>query len=384
MKTSSHKSVLNNDLPKIKNLYVYPTYAVFIPQRESYIRSQDSLAKANLARLLKKEIEQDNNTGQRKETPVLSKKATRRLINSVNWLVASAKNKTVFDKTTGKNFTFKVNFITLTLPANSKELTDHFFKTVLLHNFINTCRSKYGLVNFVWKVEAQENGNIHAHFTTDTFIHWRELRNVWNRILKKNGLLEDYTDKHSKMSFEDYTRAYQKKRKTSLAVLQKSFNYGVATSWQDPNTTDVHAVHKVSDISAYLAKYMSKSDSARRRIKGRVWSSSYSLSSNNKLVIEVFPQGDEDIIAPLHDQRIKWKPIEIQDNNSGRSKYVGDIFFFKQTDWGLVLKGRLLELYNDFRYKIRAGVTEQPNLLTVFESIISPKNLEIYKSPNFK
>lgn len=354
---------MTTDLP-IYDLHVFPTYAVCLKQRPPRVAYDPATGEvlpsatndpAGPAAAVKSEaqIKNEENLRKNQRTAGLSVKASRRLINAVNWLVASAKTKTIFDKSSGKKYTFKVNFVTLTLPATSHEITDHYFKSVLLHNFINTCRASHNLRNFVWKVEAQANGNIHAHFTTDTFIHWRELRNVWNRILRNNGIIEKYTAKHSKMSFDDYAAEYAPIFGHDIKRMRKAFDAGSATGWTDPNTTDVHAVWKVDDIAGYLSKYMGKNEADRREIKGRLWSCSYGLSSKNKLTIEICGSADHDVLAPLHDDRIAWKPIQIAAKLGTSLTTIGDIFFFKLKDWGTVLTGRLLQYFNEFRYKIR-------------------------------
>jgi hypothetical protein len=331
---------MNN--PPIFELHVRPTYAVRIPQRQPRIQGFSARQIANKENLKNNQL-----------TGILSAKASRRLSNSVNWLVASAKNKTLYDKPTGKRFSFKINFITLTLPSLDHGISDHHFKSKLLHNFINTCRTAHGLKNYVWKVETQENGNIHAHFTTDTFIHWKSLRDIWNRILIKHGCMDSYTEKHSNMTFEDYVLAYSSGSKTSIKKLRTAFEYGVATNWQSPNSTDVHAVHKVKDISAYLASYMSKKEDGRRVIKGRVWSCSTNLSEKNKLVIELLGGESAEFMSSFMNSEIKYKCIEQIDKVTGVVKSVGEIFFFHISDWGTKITGRLLEAFNEHRFKIR-------------------------------
>ena len=326
----------------IFELHVRPTYAVRIPQRQP-----------RLYGLTERQISNKENLKNNQLTGILSAKASRRLSNSVNWLVASAKQKTIFEKTTGNRFSFKINFITLTLPSINHGITDHQFKAKLLHNFINTCRTSHNLKNYVWKVETQKNGNIHAHFTTDTFIHWKSLRDIWNRILIKNQAMNAYTEKHLKMNFNDYFIAYAQGPSTDFKRLKKSYDYGVATKWTSPNTTDVHAVHKVKDISAYLASYMSKKEEGRRIIKGRVWSCSTNLSDKNKLVIELLGNESFEYMAPLMNSNIKYKCIQQIDKITGSIKNIGEIFFFHISDWETKITGPLLQAYNEHRFKIR-------------------------------
>src|SRR5699024_1370876 len=141
-----------------------------------------------------------------------------KLRNSINWLVASSKKKKVYSEKRKRHYYFKVNFVTLTLPSSVQNISDHKFKSVLLHNFINQMRYRYGMKNFVWKVETQENGNIHAHFTTDTYLPWDGVRFVWNRILIKNDLMHEYTNKHLAMSFDDYNKTYNAEGKHDIEV----------------------------------------------------------------------------------------------------------------------------------------------------------------------
>lgn len=354
------------------DLHVYPTYAVKIPQRERFRPGPEALAKANEARRAAIQAKKDFEESTGETPPVLSRKAQKRLINSVNWLVASAKEKRVFSKTSEKSFTFKVNFITLTLPTTDHGISDHFFKSTLLHAFINNCRASHNLRNFVWKVEAQENGNIHAHFTTDTFIHHEEVRRIWNKILSSHGIVRKYTEKHARMTKEEYVSMYTSEKGRSIEQLEKAFEVGQKQAWTNPNTTDVHAVHKVKDISAYMAKYMSKNEADRRRISGRVWSCNYALSAKNKLIVECYSTRGMSIIDELQDDSIKQKVIESVSKKTGSVMRVGVLYLFKQNHWGTVIKGELLKEYNEFRWKIRRSITNVIQLTDqAFESQVN-------------
>ena len=327
------------------NVYLKPTYAVVMPARRNVRGAMSELQKNNLKNLIKNESEGE-----------LSKKAARRLVNSVNWLVASAKKKWVWDKSKNKRFSFKVNFVTLTLPGDIQEISDHHFKSKLLHNFINQCRYHYGLVNFVWKVEAQENGKIHAHFTTDTYLPWRGIRSIWNRILLKNNLLDMHVAKHSQMSFDDYCAAYNADGKNSLKLMRKRFNDGVSTGWLDPNSTDVHAVYKVKDIGAYLAKYMSKTEEGRRKLKGRLWSCNYNISQANKLSVSVpFDVGDKALDVFMSGD-FEYREIFTQPKGGGIPAKVGEIFFFKIRDLLNKFTGPIGDLYRTTLFNLRNGI----------------------------
>jgi predicted transcriptional regulator len=335
--------------PPIFDLHINPTYAVCIPQRSGRCGSKTLERLKNEANLMNNE-----HKGQ------MSKKATRRITNAVNWLVASAKNKWIFDKISNKRFTFRVNFITLTLPTLDHGVTDHEFKSVLLHNFINTCRYKYDLKNYVWKVETQANGNIHAHFTTDTFIHWKDIRTVWNRILQKKGVIDKYKAKHEQLTFEQYAALYDPTGTKDIQQIRNAFHQGCNSNWSDPNSTDVHSVHKVKDLASYLAKYMGKSDDDRRAVKGRLWGCSTNLSETNKLTMELADTKDFKVLEELHKAGIKYKPILSKPNAFGETFEIGSLFLYKLSDWGKNIKGKLLDLFNEHRFNIRYNINIEP------------------------
>lgn len=358
------------------NIHVYPTYAVKIPYKDKRPVSATTLNKANETR---KAIREQNekffaDTGQL--PPVMSTRAISRLKNSINWLISSAKNKTVFSKSNGKSYSFKVNFITLTIPTLDHNISDAHFKSKLLHNFISAARYRFNMYNFVWKVETQKNGNIHAHLTTDVFTDHKAVRAIWNKILQEHGVIDAYQKKHSGLSEEQYVSMYVNDEQTNIVQLRKAYKNGVESNWKNPNSTDVHAVHKVKDLGAYLAKYFAKSDDDRRRIKGRVWSCSYSLSSKNKLVLEEFSAIEQGYSNELNNPAVKSKDIIVENKVTG-SKYVaGCIYFYKIADWGKVLRGSLFSEFNEFRWKIRNNLSNTYFIDETIEEYVYSEGLE--------
>lgn len=337
------------------NVYIKPTYTVIMPAR-SFERGPMS----ELQRLNMKHLKHNKPTGK------ISKKAQRRLTNSVNWLVAAAKKKYVYDKRTNKRFSFKVNFVTLTLPGDHQLISDHQFKSKLLHNFINVCRYRYGLKNFVWKVEAQDNGKIHAHFTTDTYLPWRGIRSAWNKILDKHGLLDQYRAKHQNMTFEEYNEIYNPKNEIEIQKMKARFSAGNDSNWSDPNSTDVHSVYKVKDIAAYLGKYMSKKEEDRRCVKGRLWSCSYSIAQANKLSMRL--PFDSCISALNTYLKSDLDGYELKPNNKPEfeNSKVGDIYFHKLSDWFGKISGPIAELYKKTLFNIRNNID-----LSAFEEVVN-------------
>lgn len=170
----------------------------------------------------------------------------KKIKRAIQLIVATAKDKEATHFKSGKAFKFKLNFITLTLPALQGEITDKAIK-VCLDNWIKRAKRKHNLKSYVWRAERQKNGNIHFHMITDTYIRYDHIRNDWNSVLGKTGLVKKYQDKNGQ---------------------------------KQPNSTDVHAIHKVRNLSQYFIKYMSKDHKeGEEPISGKIWDCSANLKT---------------------------------------------------------------------------------------------------------
>jgi hypothetical protein len=145
---------------------VYPN-SLHIFQREIEGRSSGQSSFTYLAYF------EDNNT-----EGAISRRAAKRIEKAVVWLLYYSKQKTIIDVELQKKFRFRINFITLTLPAPQQH-TDDEVKKVCLNNFLNICRKTFGLVNYIWKAEPQLNGNIHFHLVTDKYIRYDKIQTAW-------------------------------------------------------------------------------------------------------------------------------------------------------------------------------------------------------------
>ena len=293
-------------------LYIKPNMIVSCPEFDTPKNFFSSARVANQKNLL-----------QNKHNNKLSDKAIKRIKSAINWLVASAKEKRVYNATTKKNYNFKVNLITLTLPDTSKPIKEHEFKTKLMHPFFMYLKKYHGLNNYVWKIEFQQNGKLHVHITTDTFILHHKVRFIWNRLLKSNGFLEDF---------------------------EKKFKH------DNPNSIDVHAVWKIKNLGAYLAKYMSKNEQNTDIINGRIWGCNHELSDKNKCVLGVDRDECHEVLRPLMNPNIDYKEIVTQDSITGKIFRNAELFFIKAEHWHTIIHGRIKEAYDKHRFYIRHGL----------------------------
>lgn len=198
----------------------------------------------------------------KEHTGIISKKAKRRMLNAIDWLLILSENKTVYKPHTKKKFKFKVSFVTLTL--SSKQIhSDNEIKSELLNQFFVEARKKWSVDKYVWRAEKQLNGNIHFHIVIDKFIPHYRLRAVWNRIQNKLGYVDHYGDEQRVVHHSGFTFRKEYAKDWSYANQKKAYHQGVANNWTNPNSTDVHSVTKVRNLSHYLGKYCSKNPKAK-------------------------------------------------------------------------------------------------------------------------
>ena len=271
--------------------------------------------------------------------------------NAVNWLAASAKKKRVFQRSTGKNFYFKLSFITLTIPYHGKELSDQQFKTQLLHPLLIYAAKSWNMHNYVWKAEPQDNGTLHIHITTDIFIHHNKLRTAWNNQLNRNGLLDRFELDHGHT---------------------------------DPPSTEIKAVRSVKNLAGYISEYLVKDkhyksscslynspnansqDKAncdwiqdskglwwevKRPVNGRIWYSSSNLSASNKLVYE----------ASATDNGF-WRDLIENKNLQYKDGTYYEVYYFSPKEWRMSITGKLKQLYYDHLAGIRHNWQKAPPL----------------------
>lgn len=146
----------------------------------------------------------------------------------------------------------KLAFVTLTLSAKQAH-SDNQIKREMLGRFITECKRKFGMKNYFWRAESQENGNIHFHILVDCYMHWEKVRNLWNSIQESSGYIDRFEAIHSH---------------------------------RNPNSTDVHGLENLKNTVAYVVKYCCKTEGFRP-IKGRIWGSSDSVKNLKPFETEI-------------------------------------------------------------------------------------------------
>ncbi len=168
----------------------------------------------------------------RKCNAILSTKAKSNFTNCFNWMQIISNKKKVFSKKEKKTFYFKLAFITLTL-SDVQVHSDEYIKEHLLAPFLKWMARSWTVNSYIWKAEAQNNGNIHFHITINKFIHWKSIRAKWNRLLSAHG----------------YCRVYQD-----------------GTNDKGNAATEIKAVINEKEIKSYILGYVTKKDIFKKQL----------------------------------------------------------------------------------------------------------------------
>lgn len=188
---------------------------------------------------------------------VLSRSAKKKITYAINVLAEVVQKKEVFQKSKNRWFSVKMTFLTLTLPALQGDLKDTEITNKCLNQFLVELREYYGLNYYIWRAEVQENGNIHYHIALDSFIAWYDVRKIWNRQMRKVGLIDKFRRKHGHT---------------------------------DAPTENIRSIRHVKNVESYLMKYMGKEEKGKRPVTGRLWGCSQSLVASDLLTEDLLPE----------------------------------------------------------------------------------------------
>lgn len=191
------------------------------------------------------------------------------------------KKKICYKKT--KN---NINFITLTLPSLQKH-SDKFLKKECLNQFFIELNAKFMNLNYIWRAEKQQNGNIHFHILINKFVKWQYIREIWNRILNKYEYIDNYQQKFLNCTFDQYFKIFRAKGNKDIEKIRQSYISGQNSNWSNPNSIDIQKIRDVKNLLSYVVKYMSKKSPSsenndseslnNQKIEGKIWYASECL-----------------------------------------------------------------------------------------------------------
>lgn len=214
----------------------------------------------------------------------VTKGSTKRLQKALDIFLQSTPTRRVYNPISKRYQKFRFGFMTLTAPPEIQAVDMKIVKSRMLGSYFDWLRRKEQVRNYIWKAELQKNGSLHFHITLDQFIHHSNVRNRWNELLNRHGILDRFKEEYGHCN---------------------------------PNSTDIHSVKKIKNIEAYLSKYLCKEDPATRKIMGKVWDCSQKLKSTNRFTFH-----------QTYDQYLKLKSLVDQNRLQ-----------FHKTDHCIILSG---------------------------------------------
>lgn len=202
--------------------------------------------------------QQTNETNLKENTPagVINRKIRLRMRTILdNWLPSLNFSPTQANGHKKEQATF----VTLTLPSEQMH-TDKVLNAKALNNFITQIKRSHQVKNYLWRAERQKNGNLHYHIIIDKFISHRLIRNYWNIQMKALGYISIYQSNMISHHSNGFKVRNDLKKKWSIENQKKAYDYGTNTNWKDPNSTDIHSLKNIKNISSYVCKYVTKDE----------------------------------------------------------------------------------------------------------------------------
>jgi hypothetical protein len=177
--------------------------------------------------------------------------AKKRISRAIDLLIQTTKPKYGYNQVTQRNQKHTLSFITLTIPPIELLTAKQGYKKLLSH-FLQWLRRTKKVTTYVWKAEFQKNKQLHYHITTPAWIHYQDIKDKWNNLLRSSGLLDDY--------------------------FKSKGHYGA-------NSTDIHEVRNINNLAGYLKKEFTK-QIQNQQTDGKLWDCSANLKDNKYFSVE--------------------------------------------------------------------------------------------------
>lgn len=168
-----------------------------------------------------------------------TRSARKRMLCALDCLILLSPARKIYNPIAQKTHTFQMSFITLTYSC--ADIVDYKDSMRHLEQFLKWLTRTAGARLYVWRLEIQKRGQIHFHIVTEAFIRYDAIRDKWNSIQQKAGLIE---------------------------------------RGMNPNSTDIKSAISVSDVAAYVSKYMAKEDKEPTNYTGSEIKKFYGTSQN--------------------------------------------------------------------------------------------------------
>jgi hypothetical protein len=178
----------------------------------------------------------------------------------------------------------RLSFITLTISQFHDVNTREAYKKCFIP-FMQWLRRTKKVTTYVWKSELQQRGIIHYHITTPAWISYTEIRDKWNNLQRSAGYIAVYRARQLIWHRHGFKARPELFKHWPLKKQQAAYQKGMESNWENPNSTDIHEVRKVNDLSGYLKKEFCKTIQATVD-KGKIWDCSRNLKHYKYYTVE--------------------------------------------------------------------------------------------------
>jgi len=218
----------------------------------------------------------------RAHSGTLSDTARKNLMRCIERFVFYTDRMNNLKKASGRKGKRTIKFVTLTL-SSAQDHSDTEIKIGPLNQFLTELRTRYKMKHYVWKAEKQKNGNLHFHLLIDVYIHYREIREIWNRCQNTLGYVDRFAKRMELLGFDGYREAaLLVNPNLSAGVVRQRWQRLQESNYSDPPSTEIRNLAKVKKVKAYFKKYMAKGSAVDPGF-GRIWFASRSLTNNISL-----------------------------------------------------------------------------------------------------
>ena len=184
-----------------------------------------------------------------------SDSAKKRMARAIDILIQTTKITYGLNEVTGKRQRHFLSYITLTIPATGDLTAEQGYHGLLKH-FLQWLRRTKKVNTYIWKAEFQQRGQLHYHITTPAWIHYQEIKDKWNNLLQKVGMLSEYYAKQGH---------------------------------NNANSTDIHEVRNITGLCGYLKKEYYKSIQ-NKDTTGKIWDCSENLKAHKYYTVDFEPE----------------------------------------------------------------------------------------------
>jgi hypothetical protein len=135
-----------------------------------------------------------------------------------------------------------------------------------------------------------------------------------------------------KMTFEHYYNKFGKYSKKPFEEVKNYYIRERQSGWKNPNSTDIHAVGKINNITNYVMKYITKSVDEQKKfnnltpeerekltVEGRIWGASDQLRDVKSFELVIWDK-ESGNLAEIYENRRKMDEINQEMCPCGHSK----------------------------------------------------------------